>query len=130
MENTVRTSGVAAATGGPLRPAVLVTSLRPLVLSALEGPVLSAVEGLAFTKPGTKLPLVPAEVEGSASFLAETASQTETAVTYRKQTTTHFLTETRIAHNRLAARLSKSTSCAVFPSRRLSLIELIEGSKL
>ncbi len=122
MEDTVTTSEVAAATGGPLRPAVFVMDLRP--------PVLSAAEGLALTKPGTKLPLVPTEVEGSASFLTETASQTEMAVTYRKQTTTYFLTETRIAHNQSAAQLSKSTSYAVFPSRRLSLIELIEGSNL
>src|SRR6202044_2073927 len=121
MENTVRTSGVAAATGGPLRPAVLVTSLRPLVLSALEGPVLSAVEGLALTKPGTKLPLVPTEVEGSASFPTETASQTETSVTYRKKTTTHFPTETRIAHNQSAAQLSKSRFNSVFLSRSLPL---------
>jgi hypothetical protein len=67
---------------------------------------------------------------GFITFLTETASQTEMAVTYRKQTTAHSLTETRIAHYRLAAQLSNSHSDPVFPARILPSIELIEGGKL
>jgi hypothetical protein len=67
---------------------------------------------------------------GFHTFLTETASQTEMAVTYRKQTTAHSLTETRIALYRLAAQLSNSHSDPVFPARILPLIQLIGGSSL
>jgi hypothetical protein len=67
---------------------------------------------------------------GFNTFLTETASQTELAVIYRKQTTAHFLTETRIAHYRLAAQLSTSHSHPVLPARILPLIQLIGGSSL
>jgi hypothetical protein len=67
---------------------------------------------------------------GFNTFLTETASQTEMAASYRKKTTARFLTETRIAHYRLAAQLSKSHADPVFPSRSLPLFELIGGGNL
>jgi hypothetical protein len=64
------------------------------------------------------------------TFLTETASQTEMAVTYRKQTTAHFLTETRIAYYGLPAARPESLLNPVFPSRGLPVIKLIGGNNL
>ena len=103
IDKAVTTSGVAAAAAGPFRPVVFITNLRPLF---------------------------PCSIEGPASFLIGTALQTEMAVTYRKQTTAHFLTGARIAHWRVPAQLSNSRFSPVFPSPISSFNELIGGSNL
>jgi len=67
---------------------------------------------------------------GFNAFLTETERHSEIAVTHSKQTTPYSLTETRIAHYKLAAQLLNSRTDPVLLARNLPLIELVGGSTL
>jgi hypothetical protein len=149
MESTVTAGGVAAAAEGRFRQVIFDTNLRGVphrLRFATKGGKLCNYPGL---RPNSQL--VPRQCISNRELqllepcltydnsqvliallplLTETASQTEMAVTHRKQTTAHFLTETRIAHYRSAAHLSSRQSNPVFRSQRLLSIGLIGGGNL
>src|ERR1700691_5064284 len=120
MENTVTTSKSAAATEGSFRPVLLDTNLRTLALLARTREC---------TPTGLQQGLVLSVLDGLASFLTGSASQTEIAVNAMKQTTPPILLGSRFARSDSAAPLLTSHSDRVFLARSLPLIEAVSDRK-
>src|ERR1700683_2097347 len=120
MENTVTTSRIAAATEGSFRPVLLDTNLRTLALLARTREC---------TPTGLQQGLVLSALDGLASFLTGSASQTEIAVTAIKQTTPPILLGSRFARSESAAPLLTCHFDRVFLARSLPLIEPVSGPK-